>query len=291
MVTVALTGLLAACGSSRAAVTRGAPVLSVVTGLWPLQQAAQEIGQGNVRVSDVVPAGANPTTYQPSAAQQPLLAGASLVLLASPALQPGLARVAPPAHTLDLFPAAVAGGPDRWLDPNAMRLAATTIAAALERADPAAKTTFQDGLLNFEAVLSALDTDFSSYLGTCPNHRIVAVDDAFGALDARYGLDVIPVNGASPLPLRPSPADIARQVRIVRAAGVHTVYDEPWVYQDGLLAMQAQTGVSIGQLDPLEGIPPGGFPKGLATYYDEMEQVLGTVSAALGCPISQSSQQ
>ncbi len=64
----ALALTAAGCG---AATSPGAapPTIQVVTGLYPLAQAIQQVGGSTVSVIDVVPAGANPRTYRLGPAQ------------------------------------------------------------------------------------------------------------------------------------------------------------------------------------------------------------------------------
>ncbi len=281
----ALSVLTAGCGSpAPAARTRDAPVVTVVTGLWPLQQAAEEIGQGNVKVLDVVPAGEDPLTYHLDAAQRAEVRSAGLVLEMSRSLQPSLATAAAgAAHVADLATAAGGPGSYAWLNPYAMERVARAIASALERVDPAARPTFANGRSDEISLLDSLDADYQGTLGQCPRHTLVASDAAFSVLDSRYPITVVPIDGSTPAPLRPSPATVAREVALVRRLGVKEIYRDIWQPPDGLLEVQAETGVRLGRLDPLTGVPPGGWPKGLKSYFSLMEHDLQDLADALGC--------
>jgi ABC-type Zn uptake system ZnuABC Zn-binding protein ZnuA len=260
-------------------------VLDVVTGLWPLSQAVSQIGQDNVRVLDVVPDGTDPSTFQPDAAQAAAIRRAGLVVEMGAGLQPGFAAAAAHARrALGLTSALGLTDPYVWLNPFEMERAARLIERAMVAADPEAAPTFANGLDNLEAELASLDEDFESILGVCPSKTLVTVGDAFTILSPRYPVDVVPVDGGRSAPSFPDRAAVVAEVATVRRTGVRTVYTEPWFPTGALIEMQGETNVAIKTLDPLLGVPPGGWPPGTATYVDRMEADLGVISGALQCP-------
>lgn len=286
--TVALALLATACGApARAASTKGAPVVTVVTGLWPLQQAIAAIGQGNVRAVDVVPAGQDPRTWRLDGGARSRVRSADLVVELGGGWQPTLTAAARGArHVLDLSRAIPHLPPYPWLNPYTMESIARAIAASLDRVDPQAKGTFANGEQDEQALLGSLDADFQSTLGSggCATQNLVNSDQAFTALDTRYQVHVVPIDGATPAPFFPDKATVAHELQVVRRAGVHEIYYDTWQKQDGLLEVEAEAQVKLGTLDPLTGIPPGGWPKGLKSYLNLMEYDLGAITNALGCP-------
>lgn len=258
-------------------------MVTVVTGLWPLQQAAIEVGQGNAKVSDVVPRGQDPRTYRLDAAERHQVRSADLVIEMPGGFQPSLTAAAAGArHVLDLPGAAVRAGYP-WLSPHDMRGVARDIEAALVAVDPGARRTFANGEADEAALLGSLDGDFISTLDSCSARTVVTSGDAFGVLDGRYLLHVVPLDGARTQPLRPSQALVAREVSLIRRSGVHVIYRDVWDHPDGLLQVQAEAGVRLGTLDPLTGEPPGGWPKHLRSYFDLMEYNLQVITKGLGC--------
>ena len=119
VVTVGIT--LTACGESAAAAH--APTIQVVTGLYPLTQAVEQIGQGKVAVTDVVPAGTDPTTYRLTAAQVAVVHRAAVVVEIGGGFQPSFEAAALGAGAgavVDLRAALGATDPYVWLDPVVM---------------------------------------------------------------------------------------------------------------------------------------------------------------------------
>ncbi|MHB1929388.1 MAG: metal ABC transporter substrate-binding protein, partial [Acidimicrobiales bacterium] len=249
---------------------------------WPLAQAAAAVGQGNVRVVDVVPAGQDPATFRLTPAAREQVRRAGLVIETGPSLQPSCtAAAAGAAHVVDVAPT---GPAYPWLSPYRMEAVSRTIERALVAVDPAARSTFANGNLEEQALLSSLDEDYTSTLGDCPSQTMVTSDGAFTALGGRYQVRVVPVDGSTPAPLRPDAATIAREAATVRSAGVHKVYRDIWQPIDGLLPVEAEAGVTLATIDPLTGVPPGGWPRGARSYFDRMESNLETIAGALGCP-------
>ena len=254
VVTVGIT--LTACGESAAAAH--APTIQVVTGLYPLTQAVEQIGQGKVAVTDVVPAGTDPTTYRLTAAQVAVVHRAAVESMAA----------ALSSMEVDLRAALGATDPYVWLDPVVMGRALTVIAAALERANPPAASLYRNGAEGFGAEVASTGIDYESTLSACPRSTIVTPDGAFQAVASEYGL-TDQIVGTAPIP---EAAALAAAVERVSTAGLTTV---------NALAIAAHLKVRV--LDPLTGSPPEGWAS-QANYLTLMEANLGTLNNALGCP-------
>jgi zinc transport system substrate-binding protein len=280
---VLATTLLAGCGGNSAK-TSNAPVLTVATGLWPLASAAAAIGQGNVHVVDVVPAGTDPVGYKLTAAETAQVASADVVVTMGGSIQPSVAAAAKSGHTVTLSP--VGSDPYIWLSPHALESSGPRIAAALERADPKAKGTIRNGLDNFEANLTSIDADYESTLSACPDTNLVTVDDDFAVLHPYYPVTdtaIMPV-GASGLP---DQATIQHEISVIKATAANEIYDESWVPESDIIQATAETAVKVGQLDTLAGPPTGAnwaiVPAG-KKYFSLMEANLSVISSALHCP-------
>jgi zinc transport system substrate-binding protein len=275
-------GLLAAgCGGSTH--TSSAPVISVVSGLWPLAQLAEAIGQGNVSVDDVVPPGSDPRTYVLTASDRARVRSAVVDLEIGGGFQPSF-EAAAPGRTVRLLPSPGAS-PYVWLDPYTMERTATVVARALERADPEADATFRTGLANVEAEIGTLDDDYQSTLSSCPDQKLVTVDDAFAGLHPRYPVTDIAIT-SGPLTPTPSVATVRREVAAIRATGSDEVYNESWIPESDIIAATTVTRVKVGTLDTLEGPTTSvAWPyRSGQEYVSLMELNLSTISSALHCP-------
>jgi zinc transport system substrate-binding protein len=269
--------LFSACSASTtSAASVAAPVLSVVTGLYPIQQAVQQIGQSKVDVTDVVPPGDNPLTYALTPAAISEVRSATLIVDVGGGFQPSFERAAGSGNqVLSLGAAIKTSNPYFWLDPNVMEVAISRMAAAMEKADPKAAGVFRQGAEDFAAEVNSTGIDYENTLSTCPRQTIFTANEAFSDVARDYGLqNVLIGTGSNP------PPSIATSVE---SSGATTIFSEPWVSDDAVDMVAAQSHVKVRQLDTLAGPPPGGWPT-QATYINLLESNLGTLSNALGCP-------
>lgn len=274
-----ISALLASCSNGSPGSRSSAPGIVVATGLYPLAQAVEQIGQGRARADDIVPAGQNPLSYHPDAAGNEVLATARLVLLGPAGLQPALDSAAGDDTERIVHVAPSAGGTYYWLDPPAMRQAVPDIAAAMERADPRDAATFKAGARAFADALESTGIDYQSTISTCPRRDVFAPDEAFAHVARTYDLDFHVIGGVD----QPQAAVVRSTVAAVEAAGATTVFVEPWVPQSTVRAVAAAAGVKVRTLDTLLGPPAGGWPR-QATYLNLLEANLGALNSALGCP-------
>jgi zinc transport system substrate-binding protein len=266
--------MLTGCGASGGA-ARG-PSIEVVTGLYPIAQAARQIGAGAVTVTDVVPAGSDPRSYHLTPAQEAEVRRAPVVILAGAGFQPSLDAAASGApRVLDLQATLSTADPYIWLDPQVMVRAVAAIAAALETANPANAGVYRSGARAFSEEVASTGIDYQSTLSVCPRRTIVTADGAFLGMAQRYGLkdQVVGTTGTS----------IAAAATAARAAGVTTAFSEPFVNAGPVDAVAAGAHLKLRALDPLTGPPPGGWPR-QADYLRLMEANLGALNRALGCP-------
>jgi len=276
---VLVTTMAAGCSQSAPA-DASAPVLTVYTGLYPLAQAVQQIGQSKVSVTDVVPPGADPTTYSLTPAQAAQIRRGGVVVEIGGGFQPSLEQAAAGApQVLMLRSELDVATPYIWLDPNMMQRAVALIAGAMEAADPAATGLFRQGEQAFAASVESTGIDYESTLSACPRTTIFTADSAFAAMSSDYGLRDIAV-GSSPAP---QPSAVRGAATAMEGVGATTIFSEPWLPSATVDAVAAAAHAKLRVLDTLEGPPPGGWPR-QADYIKLMESDLGALSSALGCP-------
>ena len=273
--------VVAGCGTGGTGHRSAGPGLVVATGLYPLAQATEQIGQGKAVAYDVVPAGENPLSYRPDAGAAAAASKAGLLLLGPAGLQPQLDSLAAGRSrpAVPVAPAPAPAGTYFWLDPHSMRLAIPQIAAAMEAADPRDAAMFREGARAFEDALGSTDIDYQSTLSTCPRRDLFGPDTSFAQVARTYGLAFHVVGTADP----PPPGTVSDAAAAISAVGATTIFEETWVSPAAVRAAAAAAGVKVRRLDTLIGPPPGGWPR-QATYLNLLEANLGALSSALGCP-------
>jgi zinc transport system substrate-binding protein len=180
---------------------------------------------------------------------------------------------------LDLKAKLATSDPYVWLDPDVMTRAVAAIAAALEAANPAADGAYKNGARAFTAAVASTGIDYESTLSTCPRRTFATADGAFLGLAHEYGLTDQVIGTAA----RPDSSAVAAGAAGATAAGITTVFSEPFVPAGTVQAVAAAAHLKVRVLDTLAGPPPGGWPR-RADYLQLMEANLGALNSALGCP-------
>jgi zinc transport system substrate-binding protein len=266
------------CGG-RPVAASPAPAIHVVTGLYPLAQAIEQIGGRSVAVDDPVPSGSDPRTYHLTQAQIAEVHQAAVVVTVG-GFQPALAAAAAGAsNLLDLDAKLGTDDPYVWLDPDLMSHAVAAIAAALEVANPPAARAYRREARAYTDEVASTGIDYESTLSVCPRRVIITADGAFLGLARQYGLTDQVIGTVD----HPNEAEVSARAGQLNAAGITTVFSEPFVPAGTVEALASAAHLRIRDLDPLTGPPPGGWPP-RTDYIQLMEANLAALSSALGCP-------
>jgi zinc transport system substrate-binding protein len=275
--TLLATLLSAGCGATTHA---NAPVLTVVTSLYPLAQAATEVGGSQVRVVDLARPGVNPQTMRLSDSQVAAVHRAALVVDIGDGFQPSVEQAARGARkVVALLPALGGTDPYVWLDPALMERASTVLQQALDGLEPTAKSVFSNGREDLYTEAQSLDIDFQSTLSSCPGTTFVTSNNAFASAARRYGL----VDRAVGTTSDPRGSQVQAAASAIRQSHTATVFAEPYVDSTLLHAAAQLTGVTVRSLDTFE-TPPATGSRAEVSYSNLMEIDLNALSGALRCP-------
>ncbi|HEV8685896.1 MAG TPA: metal ABC transporter substrate-binding protein [Gaiellaceae bacterium] len=272
--------LVGGCGGSSAAAPEQR---SVVAAFYPIAFAAEQIGGDTVQVDNLTPAGAEPHDVELSPRHVGKVREADFVFYLGSGFQPALERAVDGAKgtTVDLLdglrlrPAVGEEhglDPHVWLDPVLYSRMARRIGDTLGRPAPARA---------FARRLGVLDGEYRRGLASCKRREIVTSHAAFGYLAARYHLTQIPITGVSP-EAEPTPRELQKVVRAVRAHGATTVFFETLVSPDLARTVARETGARTAALDPIEGLTKDELAAG-ENYLSIMRANLRTLRQALAC--------
>ena len=269
---VVLSTTLVACTSISSSVSK-APVLQIATGLYPLAEAAIQIGQSKVEVVDIVPDGSDPRTFVPSEADAALMSNAGLVIDVGGGFQPAFERAA--AGSKHLFTlGAIGDGGYPWLDPASMDTYISRIESAMAAADPPAASLFKAGAQALTAEVDSTGIDYQTTLSVCPHTTMFTVDGAFASMASTYGLHVVKLGSSTP-----SASAAPRLASLVRSSGVSDVFAQTWADDAGVRTVALAAGVGVKTLDTLLGAPSGGWPPHTG-YVQLLEANLGALDGA-----------
>ena len=277
--------------------------LSVVTGFYPLQYAAEQVGGDRVDVVNLTRPGTDPHDVELAPRDVARVADADLAVyekLLQPAVDAAITRQ-PPAHVLEVGQdadlslttddqpdgravegaRAAPGPPDPhfWLDPTRYDAVVRRIGAQLAAIDPAGAAQYEANAQRLSATLRSLDGEYRAGLRQCASRNLVTSHAAFGYLADRYGLVQIAIAGPSG-DLEPEPARLARIADFVTANKVDTIYTETLGSSAVAKTVAAETGATTATLDTIEGLTdasPG------ADYPAIMRANLATLRTGQGC--------
>jgi zinc transport system substrate-binding protein len=211
----------------------------VVATIFPIADVVQQIGEEDVEVVTLLPAGANPHSFEPSPTQIRALAQARVFVAVGAGLDGWAAKLLA-AGSEALITVTLADGmpllggteghgadPHVWLDPVLVRdYAVEKIAGALQQAAPERQADFQRRADQFRSRLTQLDAEIRTTLAPLPHKQYIAFHSAWRYFGKRYGLDELAV--IEPFPGKePSAQEIAAIVQKARAAGVRFLFIEP----------------------------------------------------------------
>lgn len=274
-----LVMLLSGCGEkAETASTGGGGKLSVVTTFYPMYEFSRQIGGEHADVVALIPPGAEPHDWEPSARDMVKIKEADLFVyngivegwvddaLSSAAndkrivveasdgitLMEGLPEEEEEeehgheeeGHVLD---------PHVWLDPVLAQKEVASIEAAFEKADPAHMDDYKKNADAYIAKLKELDESFKSGLKDVKRKEFVTQHAAFGYLAKQYGLTQVPIAGLSP-EQEPSPDKMADIVKFAKEHQVKTIFFETLVEPKVAKAVADEIGAKTDVLNPLEGL-------------------------------------
>jgi manganese/iron transport system substrate-binding protein len=276
--------LLIACQEDEKAEEGGTPKVGVVVSLAIFADFARQVGGDNVDVSTLVPAGADPHTYEPGPSRIEDLTKADLVIVNGLGLEAALEDVVEENISSSAILVELAEGlsvidenPHLWLDVQNAIAYVEHIRDALVEIDPAAAETYRANADSYLTELQALDEEVAAAIDPIPSDRrkLVTFHDAFPYLALRYGLEVVSVVVASP-GKEPSAKDVANLVDTITAEDVPAVFKEPQLNARILELAADDAGVEVCTLYS------GALDKKVDTYVKLMRFNANELARCLG---------
>jgi zinc transport system substrate-binding protein len=236
----------------------GSGNLSVAVGIPPLAEFAQAVGGDQVRVTVILPAGADPHTFEPTPQEVVEISRADLILAVGSHLPfedrllEGFTGLQPAPAVVNLSEGITImdRDPHDWLSiPNARTMVNTTAEAFCAK-DPAHCGIF---LANRDAYLSGLQEADNHIRATLAEARIttfLVVHPAWGYFAREYSLTELAIEEEGK---EPSASELAAIVQTAQAIGVRVVFVEPQFSTREADILAAQINGSVEVLDPLAG--------------------------------------
>lgn len=259
----------------------------VVVGMGIIKDLVEQVGKDRVEVYSVVPAGADPHTYQPTPRDIQSMQGSRLAVwnglglddvaadLVADQQLPGLTTVVlsegitpmaggdddddddEHAHAAGHEDADghghghahADGNPHLWLDPINTIAYVEKIRDALSEVDPAGADTYRANATVYVGQITTVDNWAKSEIAKLPAERrkLVTFHDAFPYFAAHYGLELVGVVLKSP-GREPSAQEVAALITEIKSHDIPAVYAEPQ-FNSRILELAARdAGVQVKRL-------------------------------------------
>jgi len=280
---LSVLGLLASCGSdskdNASPVTRasnsGRPLVIATTPI--LGDLVRQVGGDQVDVDVLIPLGADPHDFEPSAAQAAQLRDASLIIANGLGLEERLESALDGAQKdgvpvfdvgeeLDPLPLSTADvkeghagedghgseDPHIWLDPERMATAASLVATQLATTTGLDAAPFQQRARTYADAARAAEAEARALLAELPadQRKLITNHDALEYFAQRFNLEVIGtvIPGGSTL-AEPSAADLSELVALVKANNVNAIFSESTVSSKLIESLAREVGSQVSVIE------------------------------------------
>ena len=272
-------GLLAACGggsdpdsaSARTNPPSSKPLVIATTPI--LGDLVRQVGGDAIDVEVLIPLGADPHDFEPSAAQAARLRNASLVVANGLGLEENLeaalngtrkdgVAVFEIGEELDPLPIEEDHGADSgtdsndhgaedphvWLDPERMGKAASLVAAELATTTGLDASGFQARATAYRDAALAAQAEAGEILASVPRdqRKLITNHDALAYFAQRFGLEIIGtvIPGGSTL-AEPSAADLSDLVELIKINKVRAIFSESTVSSKLIETVSREVGSRV----------------------------------------------
>jgi zinc/manganese transport system substrate-binding protein len=278
---LSVLGLLASCGSdskdnaSPVTTNSGRPLVIATTPI--LGDLVRQVGGDQVDVDVLIPLGADPHDFEPSAAQAAQLRDASLIIANGLGLEERLESALDGAQKdgvpvfdvgeeLDPLPLSTADeeaghagedghgseDPHIWLDPERMATAASLVATQLATTTGLDAAPFQQRAATYADAARAAEAEARALLAELPadQRKLITNHDALEYFAQRFNLEVIGtvIPGGSTL-AEPSAADLSELVALVKANDVKAIFSESTVSSKLIESLAREVGSQVSVIE------------------------------------------
>ena len=242
--------------------------IQVVASFYPLYFFSSQIGGDKADVTNIVPAGAEPHDYEPTAQDIAKIENSKLLVLNGGGLEAWGGDIQKNIDAKNTTIVTAGEGlttqqvtengetgtdPHVWLDPPLAEKMVDKIAQGFEQVDPANKSYYQANADSLKNKLNDLDMTYKQSLSTCKEKNIITSHAAFGYISTTYGLNQVPIAGLSP-DAEPSPQQLADIVKFAKDNNVKYIFFESLVSPKLSQTIATEVGAQTLVLNPIEGL-------------------------------------
>lgn len=270
--------------------------LKVYASFYTMYDFACKIGGDAVTVANLVPAGMEPHSWEPSTGDMVKLRSADVLIYNGGGMESWIGRVLD-SNPEDGFLAVETArdliiyefeedhdhdshghgdfDPHVWLNPSNAKRQAEVILEAFCQADPGNAQLYGENYNSFSQELDQLDNAYREAMSSFTRNEIVVAHEAYGYLCDAYGLTQIAIEGLS-ADSEPSPARMTEIIDFINENKIEYIFVEELASTKAAERIASETGAVLLPLNPLEGLTDEELSGGedyLSVMYKNLEML------------------
>ncbi len=280
--------------------------LQVYTSIYPLYDFAKKIGGQYVSVTNLIPPGTDPHSFELLPRDMSKLSEADLLVFNGGGFEPWVERVNQildsdqvkvvdstaqislieghahheHGHGDEHEHPANGNDPHVWLDPQLAKQQAASIRDALVQLDEAHKSYYTENYDQLASKLDQLDQEFKEMVAQAPKKQFAVSHASFSYLAKRYGLEQIAISGLSPSD-EPGPQELKKVIEQVKEHDIDVILFETLVSNKMAGVVKKEVKAETMVLNPLEGLTETEMKQG-EDYFSVMYKNKENLAKALG---------
>jgi len=253
----------------------GGDRVGVVVSVAPQEEFVKAVGGDRVQVTVMVPAGADPHSYEPLPKQMQELSQAKLYLMVGSPLEFELTwmdrmramnpqmKVVNSSEGIEFIPnigdGESSGDPHVWVSPKNARVMVENTYQALVEVDPENQRYYQENRDLYLEKLDQLDRNLTQSLQGVTSRKILVYHPAWAYLCRDYGLEQVSIQKEGK---EPTPQDLTQLIDQARQNNISLVFVSPQFNQRNAQVIATEIGAELVVVDPLA-----------SNYLENMEKV------------------
>jgi zinc transport system substrate-binding protein len=285
-------------GASAQEGDKGTDALSICASFYPMYDFAGKLAGDRATVTCLVPAGTEPHDWEPSTTDVRTISTCDMLVYNGAGMEHWIGDVSNgisgekpvlvcASDGLELRELPEGEGdedetgtdPHVWLSPVNAKHQLGVICDAIVSLDPAGREEYDANYERWAAEFEKLDSEFSDDFSNLSNRTLVVSHEAFGYLCDAYGLTQVAIAGID-AEGEPNAQQMAEIAQFVRENNVKTIFTEELVSPKVAEAIASETGATVEELNPLEGLSDEELANG-EDYFSVMRKNLAALREAL----------
>jgi len=228
----------------------------IIVSILPQADFVEHVGGDNVEVIVMIPPGANPATYEPTASQLKAVSSAAMYVKVGSGLPfeevwlDKICSANPDMMIIDTSEGInlIQGDPHIWLSPRSAVIQVENIYRGLAGVDPENSEYYYRNKEQYINDLEVLDTDITESLSGFDGRNFMVFHPSWGYFSRDYDLTMIAVEIEGK---EPSAGDMAHLIETAKENNIKIIFVQPQFSTKSAEVIAKEIGGSVVAVDPL----------------------------------------